>query len=953
MAGADRAINMPLRVVGLDGVKRDFTEIGKSGKAAFGEVESGANQASAAMNKVGKSGGIDGAARALDGLGKSGKTAAAGVGAANEGVTVIAPAAKTADVATEGLALRFGGLATAATLAGSALTIAASITVASAFAYDEHIRVLERFDTQLKLTGNQSGVTGDRMKALADEIVHSSLQTEKAVLDAAAALARVPNITPQLFEETLRVSAALADKLGTDVVTEAQKAADVLGPILAGDVDELKKKITELNPEIQLAVLRMVDAGDSAGAAAVLLDKLRAAAGNPSTGLSASIDRLGDSWNDMLTKWGETSRAARVVEASINGIGKLLDWLKDKADLVAASVAIALNPGNAALILMGQGPQGRGAPRPAATAKANVPSVIDRAFQEAMRVADQAELQARLYEPAKVNAPRSRSGGGDTAQRVLERQQREAEQAREAADRIKAANDEVVASYDRRAREALERLGKEGSALAEVQRQQAIDEAARRVSNELIDKEVEARRLAAKGVFDEAAARRAAAATVETQREAIRQSEATYYDASKAQEDFLRRMSEGRAIMESVRTPIEAAADEIARLRTLLAEGAVDATSFNRKMEEIAESMADAAVKGKEAWVGFGEDVGRTLSDIILNGGSARDILQELIKLPLERLLQQNIEQPVAKFIDKQFGVDRETNVAAARAQLPTAELDNLGVQAARAAIALAQISGMVGPAALGGGSSLLGGDFLTGGTGGALIDENGNRTAAGSTSLVDIDKLAAANDNLDLLAGTTGRVNSALLAQIPALGQFGTGIQQVLASLAGGGGGGGGFLNTLLSFGKVFAPSLAGIPSLGVSSNVTGAANFFNQIPMTQLNLPALELHGGGMKRDGRPRMISAAEFDGAPRLHDGTLKSNEFRAILRDDEHVMTGAQMGGLRTLMRDRGRRGPQMIDNRTIVQVNTPIGPDPRRTGSHIAAANQRAQARTAKKGIVR
>jgi len=81
-----------------------------------------------------------------------------------------------------------------------------------------------------------------------------------------------------------------------------------------------------------------------------------------------------------------------------------------------------------------------------------------------------------------------------------------------------------------------------------------------------------------------------------------------------------------------------------------------------------------------------------------------------------------------------------------------------------------------------------------------------------------------------------------------------------------------------------------------------TGAVNFFNLLggggggaAGLTITTPTTTLHGGGTGPAAGPtRRMPAALFAGAPRLHDGWLRKDEFAAILRDGEGVFTPHQM-----------------------------------------------------------
>ena len=147
-------------------------------------------------------------------------------------------------------------------------------------------------------------------------------------------------------------------------------------------------------------------------------------------------------------------------------------------------------------------------------------------------------------------------------------------------------------------------------------------------------------------------------------------------DADEAFAKFNQRQTEARSILEQMKTPLDRVNEDIEQAIGLLRAGALSVDQFNQRMDFLAERLADARHEldeGAKAWEGFGRDVAQNLADVALNGGSALDILQQLIRLPLERLLQANFVNPVGDWIDGLTGNNRDKNVAAARAGMPDA----------------------------------------------------------------------------------------------------------------------------------------------------------------------------------------------------------------------------------------------------------------------------------------
>lgn len=784
MAAANRAINMPLRVQGIDGVVRDFKKVGDAGAANFQKIENAANKAGRATSKAGAPKGGAATAKALG----------AGIPETNRAADILIENLDNAGVASDRLGGALTGLGGAAGIAGAALLGVGLVVVDSIAAFQEHERAIASFNAELAMTGNTTGATADDIAAMADRISQATLQTEQNVLKAAATLARVPGMTQEGLEAALDATSRLADALGVEVPTVAKDAAAVLTALAERDMKALYNATENLTPSIRLMMLELTEAGNVAEAKRVYIEQLSRAAGPGPDGLTTATDQASDAWNRFKRVLGGFSAEA-VNSAFASMRGEMAATERQGSGLLNLLGQIfrmqmaARNPFNA-----GTAPSGPKAPG----LMSSVIALTQRGLAAGQSAFDaEAAKKVQRFDPSGGTKRRGGRGGGrastgkSDAEREAERLKREAEQARQAADRVAESNQDIIDSYALRAKELQVQLGLEGAALEAVKRQQEIDATARRLSVEAIEKEVAARKLAAqvaKKPFDEKAVVAEVTAEFEKQTATLREYAAALYDGEKAQEAFFEQQRIGKALFESTRTPIEQITAEVNEAVKAFNAGSISADTFNRRMDQLAEDIVDAAERSENAWRGFGSEVGRTASDILLNGGKARDILQEVIRLPLERLLFQNVESPIAGFVDQIFGNNRDKNVATARAGLPVAEtqaaasVSTLGTSADVAANALLRI-----PAVMGVGLE---------------------------------DPLARFN------AATQDGAN-ALSKLDPTVSQFSGAVGQVLAMLSGGGGGGG-LLGSVIgiaasAFGaKVGGGSAAGIDAVLKSNDLS-----------------------------------------------------------------------------------------------------------------------------------
>lgn len=908
MPGADRAINMALRVIGIGEVERDFKRVGDAGSRSFAAVEKSANGAArevseyharlkraataareAMANSPGLSkgtpqeirtnrrdfmlGAIKGEQeRILKGL----PDLTQELGAAEAGVNGLG-----------GSMLRMTAIGAAV---GSGLAMLGQGLRTSLDAYTEHQLALDSFHAALALTGNRSKATADEIAAMALRVVDSTSQTEGAALKAAQVLATVPGITREGLEAALDVSARLADALGVDVTQTAENAAKVLTALADKDMAGLVKTTEGLNDALRANVLQLAEAGKTADAQAAYIDGLRAAAGDGPNGLTGATDRLSDAWGKLKVTIGEdiagpATTGLNLVAAALEGVRGLAESVTGRWLMLVSALAspVTLPMGIAQIRNWRKGGKTVGYDGSMAAALANGQEVLNSAGARAT-VKDFEKRYGSGGGSAGGGSRRAGGGGGggkSDAQREAERLQREAEQARKSADQVAQANTDVVDSWKQRVADIEATVGLEGAALDAVRRQQDVEAAVRRINTELIDKEVVARRAAAAAAgqqFDQAGAYREAAAMVGQQASEVRALAQRYAEAERATDDFNQRQAETRAVLDQVQTPFEALTRDVEKLVEQLRAGDISGDTFNRRMDQLAEQLAAMryeADKSAHAWRGFGQDVGRTLQDIVFNGGSAAEILQQLIALPLDRLWQANITDPIADWIDGLTGNNQAKNVDAARAALPVA--------ADGAAVSVTTL----GSAA---------------------------QAAASQLNLIAL----GVNDPMGQLAWTTEQAAAAQQALIPLTGQLGGAMGQVIAMLSGGGGGGG-ILGAVLQVAAVAVggPGAGTLARLAPSAGAAIAAN------------PALFASGTDQVPVGRPFFVNengqeAFEFTSGGKLR---VHSNQRVRMMMDGD--------GG-----------GSTIIQNITV-----PERADPRRTGSSIARSTQGAIARAARKGL--
>lgn len=778
MAGADRAINMAVRVRGVGDVERDFRRVGNAGEKSFSQIEKSANGAArevsdytARLKRAAASARADVAnmpdmwkGDALDAVRRRNAFVLERVnsekGRIRSGLPDLTlPGA--ADGAREAglFAAALEGVGGAAGIASLGLTVLVGGIGYSVAAFNEHERALAKFNATLSYSGNLSGASAQQIAGMADRVSQATLQTQESVLGAATQLARVPFITGQALEEALEASARFADAMEEDVNATAERTAAVFSALANNDIKGLVKAMEGLDGATAANILSLAEAGKTAEAQRAYLNALTDAAGDGPGGTTRATDRLSDSWRQMVATFGSLSSGP--VESVLGGIASALDWVTERAGIAAKAVQIVLT--RQVNIDVSGGPPVPQDPLPDSASAAPGRALGFFASAQALLYKRRADGILNPSKPPRSGGGGRRGGGG---QSEAEKLAREAEQARGAADKVSEANNDIVESYRRRAEEAAARLGLEGAALEAVIRHQEIETVVRRLSTDEIEKQVAAERAAAKAAgrgFDEAAATAAATEALQAKIQALRDHAAAEYDANEAQKDFIAQEERAQAIWDATRTPQERIKRELASATDALRNGTIDQDTFNRYARQLAEDWVDAADRIGNAWRGMGDDVRTALGDIIVRGGSAKEILKELVQSVALRVFDQNVGNPIANWIDGFTGNNREKNVDEVAARFTSGAVDRLGVNADLAAGALGRIAGVTTP--------------------------------------------------LDNLTGDIGATSQALRDCLPEIGGFEAGLAGIFDAIARAGGGGGGGL-----FGSILG---AGISILGGGSKI------------------------------------------------------------------------------------------------------------------------------------
>lgn len=130
-----------------------------------------------------------------------------------------------------------------------------------------------RMEAQLKAIGKTAPVTAEKINELADEIAKLSGFDDEALVEGQATLLRFGNLSEEQFEKATRGAADLAAMTGMDLVSAFRQVGIALDNPEQG-FGRLKRQIGDLTDAEKEQIKALMEAGDVAGAQAIILDAL-------------------------------------------------------------------------------------------------------------------------------------------------------------------------------------------------------------------------------------------------------------------------------------------------------------------------------------------------------------------------------------------------------------------------------------------------------------------------------------------------------------------------------------------------------------------------------------------------------------------------------------------------------------------------------------------------------
>lgn len=197
-------------------------------------------------------------------------------------------------------------------------------------AYAEYEVATVQLTQSFERVGNQTGFTIAQLQDYAGQLESVSGVAEESILRIAQVLNRSGKASGEEFKRLMALSLDLAAAMGGDPVNAAEQLSRALqDPGRA--VSMLRRQFADFDPVIADAIERMAEAGDKAGATALLFNELESSIGGSA---SAAAETLTGAWARLQDALADAAREVVTVTG-------LADALKLSLEILAYTVRTA------------------------------------------------------------------------------------------------------------------------------------------------------------------------------------------------------------------------------------------------------------------------------------------------------------------------------------------------------------------------------------------------------------------------------------------------------------------------------------------------------------------------------------------------------------------------------------------------------------------------------------
>ncbi len=300
--------NLAIRLSVMDGgkVKAELREIGESGEKSLQRIELAGKPASKGL-------------LALNAAANDVKAGAIGlssqIGPMGSALAALGPA----------------GLAAAAGIGAIAIVLKKSFDEAAAAEQAQN-----RLQGVLKATGYASGLTGQEIADMAEEMEVSTLTTAEAVKEASAVMATFRSVSGDTFKQSIHLAQDMAAVFGQDLRSSATQLGKALEDPING-ITALKRVGVSFSDTQKDLIAKLVETGQKADAQRLILAALEKQVGGAgqaeAQGLTGAAHRLSVAWGDMLKAIGQTETVGGTAQSFLNSLASTfrttIEWVSD------------------------------------------------------------------------------------------------------------------------------------------------------------------------------------------------------------------------------------------------------------------------------------------------------------------------------------------------------------------------------------------------------------------------------------------------------------------------------------------------------------------------------------------------------------------------------------------------------------------------------------------------
>ena len=210
---------------------------------------------------------------------------------------------------------------------------------------------LHRVNAVLQATGKSAKFTAEQINKVAASVARTTLASLEEARQGAALLISSPGVDQGNFERALRLSQDIAAQGFMDITRAARLLGRALDDPIA-NMDSMKRAGVQLDFVVKKNITSLQNFGETAKAAALFMDEVEKRVGGAgkgaNVGMAGAVDELGQSWDELQEKLGDSSFYTLVV-GGINNITRAMDWLGDSVKGAGKGILDFVNAGRSLL----------------------------------------------------------------------------------------------------------------------------------------------------------------------------------------------------------------------------------------------------------------------------------------------------------------------------------------------------------------------------------------------------------------------------------------------------------------------------------------------------------------------------------------------------------------------------------------------------------------------------